>query len=69
MRTVIAMLEVDDEKAIAEDLGTIEYLEREFGWLEQSGISLQNARILDDDDKYDAKAIELADQIFNEGEN
>ena len=69
MRTVIAMLEVDDDRAIAEDLGTIEYLEREFGWLEQSGISLQNARILDDDDKYDTKAIELADQIFNEEEN
>lgn len=66
MRQVIVMLEVDDDKAIAEDLGTIEYLEREFGWLEQSGISLQSARILDDDDKYDAKAIELADQIFNE---
>jgi hypothetical protein len=66
MRTVIAMLEIDDDKAIAEDLGTIEYLEREFGWLEQSGVFLQNARILDDDDEYDAKAIELADQIFNE---
>lgn len=69
MRTVIAMLEIDDDKAIAEDLGTIEYLEREFGWLEQSGVFLQNARILDDDDKYDVKAIELADQIFNEEEN
>ena len=69
MRTVIAILEVDDNKAIEEGLGTIEYLEREFGWLEQSGVSLQNARILDDDDKYDAKAIELADQIFNEGVN
>lgn len=69
MRTVIAMLEIDDDKAIAEDLGTIEYLEREFGWLEQSGISLQNARILDDDDERDAKAIELADKIFNEEDN
>lgn len=69
MRTVIAILEVDDDKAIAEDLGTIDYLEREFGWLEQSGISLQNARILDDDDEYDAKAIELVDKIFNEEEN
>jgi hypothetical protein len=66
MRTVIAMLEVDDDRAIDEGLGTIEYLEREFGWLEQSGISLQNARILDDDDKYDAKAIELANKIFEE---
>lgn len=69
MRTVIAMLEVDDDKSIAEDLDTIEYLEREFGWLEQSGVFLQNARILDDDDKYDAKAIELADKIFNEKES
>ena len=69
MRSVIVMLEVDDDKAINEGLGTIEYLEREFGWLEQSGISLQNARILDDDDEYDAKAIELADKIFNEEDN
>ena len=66
MRTVIAMLAVDDNRAIAEDLGTIEYLEREFCWLEQSGIYLQNARILDDDDKYDTKAIETANKIFNE---
>ena len=66
MRTVICILEIDDDKAIAEDLGTIEYLEREFGWLEQSGIFLQNAKILDEDDKYDAKAIELANKIFEE---
>jgi hypothetical protein len=65
MRTVIVMLEVDDDRAIAEDMGTIEYLEREMGWVADSGIYLQNARILDDDDKYDAKAIELADKIFN----
>ena len=66
MRTVIAMLAVDDNRAIAEDLGTIEYLEREFGLLEQSEIYLQSARILDDDDKYDTKAIETANKIFNE---
>ena len=66
MRTVICILEIDDDKAIAEDLGTIEYLEREFGWLEQSGVFLQNAKILDEDDKYDAKAIELANKIFEE---
>lgn len=69
MRQVIVMLEFDDDKAIAEDLGTIEYLEREFGWLEQSGVFLQSARILDNDDEYDANAIELADKIFNEEEN
>ena len=66
MRTVIALLEIDDDKAIAEDLGTIEYLEREFGWLEQSGIFIENARILDDDDEYDTTAIELANKIFKE---
>lgn len=64
MRRIIAMIEVDDDKAIAEDLGTIEYLEREFGWLENSGVYLQNARILDDDDKYDSEFIDLADKIF-----
>lgn len=66
MRKVIVMLEVDDDKAIAEDLGTIEYIEREFGWLEQSGIFLEIARILDEDDKEDANAIELINKIFEE---
>lgn len=65
MRTIIAMIEVDDDKAIEEDLGTVEYTEREFGWLKSSGIFLQNARILDDDDKYDSEAIVLANKIFN----
>jgi hypothetical protein len=68
MRTVIVMLEVDDDKAIAEDLGTIDYLEREFGWLGESGIFLKEARILDDDDEYDIKAIKLSEQIFEEVE-
>lgn len=66
MRTIIAMLEIDDDKAIQEGLGTIDYVEREFGWLQESGIFLNDARILDDDDKYDAEAIRLADKIFNE---
>lgn len=66
MRTVIALIEVDDDRAIEEDVGTIGYLEREFGWLQESGVFLQNARILDSDDKYDAKAIELVNKIFEE---
>lgn len=66
MRTVIAMLEVDDDMAIAEGLGTIEYLEREFGWVSDSGIYLENAKILDNDDEYDTKAIKLANKIFKE---
>ena len=64
MRKVIAMIELDDGKAIKEDLGTIDYLDREFGWLLESGIILKEVRILDDDDEYDAKAIELANKIF-----
>lgn len=69
MRTVIAIIRVNDDKAIEEDVGTIEYLEREFGWLGDSGIFLDEARILDDDDECDTKAIELANKIFEQEEN
>lgn len=64
MRRVIAEIFVDDDKAIAEDMGTIEYLEREFGWVELSGITLGDARILDDDDLDDDIAINLVNDIF-----
>ena len=65
MRQVIAMIEIDDDIAIAENLGTIDYLEREFGWLADSGIFVKGAKILDDNDKCDAEAIKLANTIFN----
>lgn len=64
MRTIVAMIEIDDSKAIEEDLGTIDYLEREFGWLADSGIYLNNAKILDEDNVQDRKDIELANIIF-----
>lgn len=49
-RTVIAYLTIDDDRAFAEiDDGPIAYLEREAGWLEQSGIFLKDAAIADDD--------------------
>ena len=67
MRKVIVMLEVDDNKAIEEDLGTLDYLEREFGWVADSGIYMEHAKILDDDDIDDVDAIKLAEAIF-EGE-
>ena len=66
MRTVIAMLEINDDKAVEKDLGTIEYLENTIAPLSENGVTLQNARILDDDDEYDAEAIKMADKIFNE---
>ena len=68
-RRVLAELFVDDDKAIEEDLGTIDYVERESGWMSESGISVGQMRILDDDDPEDAKASDLADKIFNSEEN
>ena len=66
MRKLIAIIEVNDEVATKENLGTIDYLEREFGWLSDSEIFLRNAKILDEDDAFDEKAIELASEIFEE---
>lgn len=66
MRKLVAIIEVNDEMAIKEDLGTIDYLKREFGWLSDSEIFLINAKILDEDDAFDEKAIELASEIFEE---
>lgn len=68
-RRILAELFVEDDKAIEEDLGTIDYVEREAGWMSESGISVGQMRILDGDDPEDAKAIDLADKIFNSEEN
>lgn len=68
MRKIIAIIEIDDNKAIEEDLGTIDYLLREFGLISESGIFLDQARILDEDDKFDAEAIKLASKIFNDND-
>ena len=68
-RRILAELFVEDDKAIEEDLGTIEYVEREAGWMSDSGISIGQMRILDDDDPEGTKASDLADKIFNSEEN
>ena len=68
-RRILAELFVNDEKAIEEDLGTIDYVEREAGWMSESGIRVGDMRILDDDDPEDAKASDLADKIFKSEEN
>ena len=68
-RKILAELFVEDDRAIEEDLGTIDYVEREAGWMSESGISVGQMRILDDDDPGDAKASDLADAIFNSEEN
>lgn len=49
-RKVFAIIEIDDDRAIAEDKGTGEYLETEFGWLEQSGVILRDWLLSDGDD-------------------
>ena len=68
-RRILAELFVEDDRAIEEDLGTIDYVEREAGWMSESGISVGQMRILDDDDPEDAKASDLVDKIFNSEEN
>ena len=47
-------------------MGTIDYLEREFGLLKKSEIFARDMRILDDDDPYDANAIQMTDKIFTQ---
>ena len=64
MRKLILLVDVDDNFAIEEDIGTIDYLEREFGWLNDSGIYLDQARIVDEDDIEDKELVELVDKIF-----
>lgn len=68
-RRILAELFVEDDKAIEEDLGTIDYVEREADRMSESGISVGQMRILDDDDPEDAKAIDLSEKIFNSEEN
>lgn len=68
-RRIIAELFVEDDRAIEEDLGTIDYVEREAGWMSESGIRVGQMRILDDDDPEDAKASDFADKIFYSEEN
>ena len=64
-RRILAELFVEDDRASEEDLGIIDYVEREAGWMYESGISVGQMRILDEDDPEDAKASDLADKIFN----
>ena len=64
MRKLILLVDVDENYPINEDMGTIDYLEQEFGWLNDSGIYLDQARIIDEDDIEDKKLVELVEEIF-----
>lgn len=63
MRKVVAIIEIDDDRAIDLDIGTIDYLEQEFVWINNSGIFLNYARVIDDDDPDDQGAINLVDKL------
>ena len=65
MRKIIAIIEIDDYKAIKENLGTIDYLDRAFEPLSKSGIFLKEVKVLDDDDNHDTEAISLVNKIFS----
>ena len=64
MRKLILLVGVDENFPINEDMGTIDYLEQEFGWLNDSGIYLDQARIVDEDDAEDNELVKLVDKIF-----
>ena len=59
MRKVVAILDVDDNRAIEENLGTIDYVAREFDKVRDSGIVLNYAKIFDYDDEYDNDFVQL----------
>ena len=66
IRKIYVEIEVDENKAIEKDLGTIEYLEQEFGWLKESGIKLNSAFIADDEEEpYAAYINYVTDWCFN----
>lgn len=48
-RTIYAKLTVNENRAIEEDMSTLSYLEREAGWMEESGIYIDEAFISDYD--------------------
>ena len=59
MRKVVAILDVDDNRAIEEDIGTIEYVEQNLDQLNDSGIALTYAKVFDYDDAYDSDFVQL----------
>ena len=59
MRKVVAILDVDDNRAIEEDIGTIEYVEQNLDQLNDNGIALTYAKIFDYDDAYDSVFVQL----------
>lgn len=66
IRTVVALIEVNDTVAMETDMGTIDYLNKVMAPLATAGITLQEAKILDEDDLEDADSITYVNAIFKE---
>lgn len=64
MRKLILLVDIDESYPINENMGTIDYLEREFGWLNDSGIYLDTAKIVDEDDDYDKEIISAIEKYL-----
>lgn len=70
-RTIIAKIELDEDVMLRNsetngigEMSDLEYLNHEFGWLEASGFSLSDARIVDEDDEDDRKYVDAVAEIF-----
>jgi len=66
-REVYAKIIVDDDRAIKKGMGTLDYFEKEFGRLNQSGITLEYGAILDEDstDEWERYCKYLLDWTIN----
>lgn len=61
-RKVVLVVNVDDDAAVAEDKGTLDYLYQQLDGVK--GVEVVNARVLDDDDPEDWAAIGSVNDIF-----
>lgn len=64
MRYILALIEVDESMAAEQDMGMMDYFCTEMGWVGQSGISVTDARILDDDIQSEKECLKMANDIL-----
>lgn len=64
MRYILALIEVDESMAAEQDMDMMDYFCSEMGWVGQSGISVTDARILDDDVQSEKECLEMANDIL-----
>lgn len=64
MRYILALIEVDESMVEEQDMDMMDYFCSEMGWVGQSGISVTDARILDDDVQSEKECLEMANDIL-----